>query len=131
MTTQVDNPTTVTEQPTQAEQIEALSQYRYGWHDSDLAGTTAKRGLDESVVRGISAIKDEPAWMLERRLRALKLFNRKPLPTWGADLSHIDFDSIKYFVRSTEKQATSWDELPSDIKNTYDRLGIPEAHGGG
>ncbi len=127
MTTQVDNPTTVTEQPTQAEQIEALSQYRYGWHDSDLAGTTAKRGLDESVVRGISAIKDEPAWMLERRLRALKLFNRKPLPTWGADLSSIDFDSIKYYVRSTERQATTWDELPADIKNTYDRLGIPEA----
>ena len=127
MTTQVDNPTTVTEQPTQAEQIEALSQYRYGWHDSDLAGTTAKRGLDESVVRGISAIKDEPAWMLERRLRALKLFKRKPLPTWGADLSSIDFDSIKYYVRSTERQATTWDELPADIKNTYDRLGIPEA----
>ena len=127
MTTQVDNPTTVTEQPTQAEQIEALSQYRYGWHDSDLAGTTAKRGLDESVVRGISAIKEEPAWMLERRLRALKLFKRKPLPTWGADLSSIDFDSIKYYVRSTERQATTWDELPADIKNTYDRLGIPEA----
>ena len=127
MTTQVDNPTTVTEQPTQAEQIEALSQYRYGWHDSDLAGATAKRGLDESVVRGISAIKEEPAWMLERRLRALKLFKRKPLPTWGADLSSIDFDSIKYYVRSTERQATTWDELPADIKNTYDRLGIPEA----
>ena len=65
--------------------------------------------------------------MLERRLRALKLFKRKPLPTWGADLSSIDFDSIKYYVRSTERQATTWDELPADIKNTYDRLGIPEA----
>ncbi|MDI9627243.1 MAG: Fe-S cluster assembly protein SufB [Acidobacteriota bacterium] len=118
---------TVTEQPTQAEQIEALSQYRYGWHDSDAAGATAKRGLDESVVRGISAIKNEPEWMLERRLRALRLFERKPLPTWGADLSSIDFDSIKYYVRSTERQATTWDELPADIKNTYDRLGIPEA----
>ena len=127
MTTQVDNPMTVTEQPTQAEQIEALSQYRYGWHDSDAAGATAKRGLDESVVRGISAIKNEPEWMLERRLRALRLFERKPLPTWGADLSSIDFDSIKYYVRSTERQATTWDELPADIKNTYDRLGIPEA----
>ena len=127
MTTQVDIPTTATQQPTQAEHIEALSQYRYGWHDSDIAGATARRGLSEAVVREISAIKDEPEWMLERRLRALKLFNRKPLPNWGADLSSIDFDSIKYYVRSTERQATSWEELPEDIKNTYDRLGIPEA----
>ena len=121
MTTQVDN------QPTQAEQIEALSQYRYGWHDSDTAGATAKRGLNEAVVREISQIKGEPEWMLERRLKALKLFDRKPMPTWGADLSGIDFDAIKYYVRSTERQATSWEELPEDIKNTYDRLGIPEA----
>ncbi len=121
MTTQVDN------QPTQAEQIEALSQYRYGWHDTDTAGAIAKRGLNENVVREISALKNEPEWMLERRLRALKLFERKPMPTWGADLSGIDFDNIKYFVRSTERQATTWDELPADIKNTYDRLGIPEA----
>ncbi len=115
------------EQPTQSEQIEALSQYRFGWHDADDAGATAKRGLDESVVRGISALKDEPEWMLERRLKALRLFGRKPMPTWGADLSGIDFDTIKYFVRSTERQATSWEDLPADIKNTYDRLGIPEA----
>src|SRR5207344_1526906 len=70
---------------------------------------------------------NEPEWMLERRLKGLRLFYKKPMPTWGADLSGIDFDNIKYFVRSTEKQATSWDELPADIKNTYDRLGIPEA----
>src|SRR5512144_1717111 len=65
--------------------------------------------------------------MLKTRLKALRLFQKKPMPTWGADLSGIDFDSIKYFVRSTEKQATSWDELPDDIRNTYDKLGIPEA----
>ena len=65
--------------------------------------------------------------MLDLRLKGLRLFGRKPMPTWGADLAGIDFDNIKYFVRSTEKQATSWDELPEDIKNTYDRLGIPEA----
>src|SRR3712207_3275363 len=65
--------------------------------------------------------------MLERRLKALKLFDRKPMPDWGSDLSGIDFQNIKYFVRSTEAQATSWEELPDDIKNTYDRLGIPEA----
>src|SRR5205085_11610722 len=87
----------------------------------------ARRGLSEEVVRDISARKAEPQWMLDIRLKGLKYFGRKPLPTWGADLSGIDFDNIKYFVRSSEKQATSWDELPADIKNTYDKLGIPEA----
>src|ERR1700721_4053082 len=65
--------------------------------------------------------------MLDLRLKGLKLFDRKPMPNWGADLSGIDFENIKYFVRSTEKQAATWDELPEDIKNTYDKLGIPEA----
>ena len=109
------------------EQLEGIGTYEYGWSDSDAAGATAKRGLSEAVVRDISAKKSEPQWMLDMRLKGLKLFNRKPMPTFGADLSGIDFDNIKYFVRSTEKQATSWEELPDDIKNTYDRLGIPEA----
>src|SRR3546814_19116934 len=65
--------------------------------------------------------------MLKTRLKGLQLFERKPMPTWGADLSEIDFENIKYFVRSTEKQAGSWEELPEDIRNTYERLGIPEA----
>jgi len=65
--------------------------------------------------------------MLDLRLKGLKLFGRKPMPTWGSDLSGIDFDNIKYFVRSSEKQAASWEDLPEDIKNTYDKLGIPEA----
>jgi len=108
-------------------ELEGLGNYEYGWHDVDPAGESAKRGLNEAVVRDISAKKREPAWMLERRLKGLELFGKKPLPNWGADLTGIDFDNIKYFVRSTEKQATSWDELPDEIKNTYDRLGIPEA----
>jgi Fe-S cluster assembly protein SufB len=108
-------------------ELEGLGRYEYGWADADEAGAVAKRGLSEEVVREISALKNEPEWMLETRLKALRLFNKKPLPTWGADLSGIDFDNIKYFVRSTEKQATSWDDLPADIKNTYDKLGIPEA----
>jgi Fe-S cluster assembly protein SufB len=112
---------------TQEEQLAALGRYQYGWADSDVAGAAAQRGLNEAVVRDISAKKDEPEWMRDLRLKGLRLFGRKPLPTWGADLSGIDFDNIKYFVRSTEKQAASWDELPADIKNTYDRLGIPEA----
>jgi Fe-S cluster assembly protein SufB len=111
----------------QEEALATLGRYQFGWADSDVAGAGARRGLDEAVVRDISAKKDEPEWMLESRLKALRLFQRKPMPNWGADLSGINFDTIKYFVRSTEKQATTWDELPEDIKNTYDKLGIPEA----
>lgn len=107
--------------------INELSRYDYGWHDANDAGATARRGINEEVVRDISAKKNEPEWMLELRLKGLRLFEKKPMPAWGSDLNGIDFDKIKYFVRSTEKQATSWEELPDDIKNTYDRLGIPEA----
>jgi Fe-S cluster assembly protein SufB len=108
-------------------ELEGLERYRFGWADPDAAGESARRGLSEEVVRDISALKDEPEWVLDLRLKGLKLFRRKPMPTWGADLSGIDFENIKYFVRSTEKQAASWDELPADIRNTYDKLGIPEA----
>ncbi|MFD9945634.1 Fe-S cluster assembly protein SufB [Nonomuraea sp. NPDC050547] len=114
---------TVTDRP----ELEGLGNYKFGWADSDAAGAAAKRGLSEEVVRNISALKNEPEWMLDLRLKGLRLFGKKPLPTWGSDLTGIDFDNIKYFVRSTEKQAASWEELPEDIKNTYDRLGIPEA----
>jgi Fe-S cluster assembly protein SufB len=109
------------------DQLADLGKYQYGWADSDVAGASARRGLNEEVVRDISARKNEPEWMLDLRLKGLRLFGRKPMPSWGADLSGIDFDNIKYFVRSTEKQAATWDDLPADIKNTYDRLGIPEA----
>ena len=85
-------------------ELEGIGNYEYGWADSDEAGQVAKRGLDEDVVRDISAKKNEPQWMLDMRLKALKFFERKPMPTWGADLSEIDFDNIKYFVRSTEGQ---------------------------
>ncbi len=122
------DPGRTAEPMTQDEAIASIGNYGYGWHDSDTAGATAQRGLSEEVVRNISALKNEPEWMLKTRLKALRLFDKKPMPWWGgADLSGIDFDNIKYFVRSTEKQATSWEELPEDIKNTYDRLGIPEA----
>src|SRR5437762_4921611 len=117
----------MTDQLTQDQQLAALGRYEYGWADSDVAGAAAQRGLNEAVVRDISGKKNEPSWMLDLRLKGLRLFGRKPMPAWGADLTGIDFDNIKYFVRSTEKQAASWDELPDDIRNTYDRLGIPEA----
>src|SRR5687768_4858647 len=100
-------------------ELESLGVYEFGWHDTDAAGAVAQRGINENVVRGISALKSEPEWMLKNRLKGYQLFGRKPMPTWGADLSEIDFDNIKYFVRSTEKQAGSWEELPEEIRNTY------------
>ncbi|HEY0189064.1 MAG TPA: Fe-S cluster assembly protein SufB [Cellulomonas sp.] len=112
---------------TQDEQIDALGHYAFGWSDSDAAGASARRGINPEVVADISRLKNEPEWMLEFRLKALDIFGRKPMPNWGSDLSGIDFENIKYFVRSTEKQAATWDDLPADIKNTYDKLGIPEA----
>ncbi len=120
--------TTTPEIPlTQDEAIASLGTYGYGWSDSDVAGASAQRGLSEAVVRDISAKKSEPEWMLASRLKALNTFYKKPMPNWGSDLEGIHFDNIKYFVRSSEKQAATWDDLPADIKNTYDRLGIPEA----
>jgi len=107
--------------------LKGLGTYEYGWSDSDAAGVSARRGLNEEVVADISGRKSEPQWMLDLRMKGLKLFGKKPMPSWGSDLTGIDFQNIKYFVKSTEKQATSWEELPEDIRNTYDRLGIPEA----
>ena len=121
-------PTTETTRSTDDEIIDSIStSYDFGWHDSDEAGEKAKRGLDEQVVREISAIKGEPEWMLAKRLKAYSTFERKPMPTWGVDLSQLDMDAVKYYVRSTDRPANSWDDLPEDIKNTYDRIGLPEA----
>ncbi|WP_226346185.1 Fe-S cluster assembly protein SufB [Agilicoccus flavus] len=107
--------------------LKDLGRYEYGWADSDVAGASAKRGLSQATVDDISGRKSEPEWMAKLRAKALRLFDKKPMPSWGSDLSGIDFQNIKYFVKSTEKQATSWEDLPEDIKATYDRLGIPEA----
>ena len=121
-------PTTDAPRVSDDEIIDSISTtYDFGWHDSDEAGEKAKRGLDEQVVREISAIKGEPEWMLAKRLKAYEIFERKPMPTWGIDLSPLDLDAVKYFVRSTDRPAASWDDLPEDIKTTYDRIGIPEA----
>ena len=108
-------------------ELDDLGTYEFGWSDKSTAGDTAKRGISDEVVKNISGLKDEPAWMLERRMKGYGYFQKKPMPTWGSDLSGIHFDNIKYFVRSTEKQAQSWEDLPEDIRNTYERLGIPDA----
>ncbi|GAA3283283.1 Fe-S cluster assembly protein SufB [Nesterenkonia halobia] len=122
-----EDPGVISEVLEQNPELEGLGTYEYGWSDSDAAGANAKRGLDVEVVEDISSKKDEPDWMLKLRRKGLKYFDRKPVPVWGADLSEIDFDNIKYFVRSTEKQAQSWEDLPEDIRETYEKLGIPEA----
>ncbi len=79
-------------------ELDSLGVYEFGWSDSDAAGTSAKRGISEDVVRDISEKKSEPDWMLETRLKGYNFFERKPMPAWGSDLSGIDFDNIKYFV---------------------------------
>jgi Fe-S cluster assembly protein SufB len=103
------------------------NEYKYGFHDPEDYFFKSERGLTPKVVEAISAHKNEPDWMRKFRLKSLEYFQARPLPTWGGDVSQIDFDSIYYYIRPTEKQASSWEDLPPDIKNTWDRLGIPEA----
>ena len=112
---------------TDDEIIESIGGYEYGWHDSDDYSKDVPTGINEEIVRFISDVKDEPQWMRERRLKALELFERKPMPAWGPDLSHVDFDAFKYYVRPTDRQVNDWEDLPDEIRDTYDRLGIPEA----
>ena len=104
-----------------------LDSYQFGFHDDIKPVYKSPKGLSADVVREISRQKDEPEWMLEFRLESLQQFERKPVPTWGADLSRIDFDDIYYYIRPQDRQARSWEDVPDDIKNTFDRLGIPEA----
>ncbi|SIP90824.1 Iron-regulated ABC transporter membrane component SufB [Alkalispirochaeta americana] len=105
----------------------SLEDYKYGFHYEDKSVFKTRKGLNEEVVRAISSAKNEPDWMLEYRLRALESFQSLPMPSWGSDLSDIDFEDIFYYAKPTEEQARSWEDLPSEIKDTYDRLGIPEA----
>ncbi len=110
-------------------QINVGDDYRekYGFFDPENYVFKAKRGLNEDIVREISFMKGEPEWMTKMRLRSLDIFRKKPMPEWGADLSVIDFENIFYFLKSTEDQSKSWDDVPDDIKKTFDRLGVPEA----
>jgi Fe-S cluster assembly protein SufB len=101
--------------------------YKFGFHDPEEYFFKSGRGLNPEVVAMISEHKNEPAWMRERRLKALQYFRARPLPQWGGNLNEIDFENMYYYIRPTEKQANNWEDLPADIKNTWDRLGIPEA----
>ncbi|MCL4396094.1 MAG: Fe-S cluster assembly protein SufB [Chloroflexi bacterium] len=100
---------------------------KYGFYDPEKYVFKAKKGLNREVVDEISWMKNEPDWMRQYRLRALEIFYKKTLPQWGGNLNEIDFDDIYYFLRATDKAERSWEQVPSDIKKTFDRLGIPEA----
>lgn len=111
------------------EQIGSRYDEEYGFHDPEKYFYKSGKGLTREIVEEISRQKNEPEWMREFRLRSLEIFHRKPMPTWGDTtlLNSIDFENIHYYVRPSEQQGKSWDEVPEDIKNTFDRLGIPEA----
>lgn len=101
---------------------------KYDFKDStDLYVHLSKKGLSKDVVTSISKMKDEPQWMLDFRLRSYEAFMKRPMPTWGADLSTIDFQNIYYYAKASDKAEKSWDDVPDDIKNTFNKLGIPEA----
>jgi Fe-S cluster assembly protein SufB len=107
--------------------IKFQSEYNYDFKDEDVSIIKTEVGLTEDTIRQISALKDEPEWMLEFRLKSLRAFNAMPLPKWGLDLSFLDFSSYTYFTRITNKESQDWDDVPETIKNTFQKLGIPEA----
>jgi len=107
--------------------VAGLADYQYGFAYPDASVFKPGKGLSDEVVKAISAQKDEPEWMLQFRLRALRAFRRKSMPNWGADIGDIDFDDIYYYAKPSNEQVKSWEDLPADILETYDRLGLPEA----
>ena len=115
--------------PTNQEAMDVVGDYKAGWHDPENSTIRFDFGLSEKVVRDISALKDEPEWMTDIRVKAYRHFVERPMPTWGNTpmLGEIDFDNICYFLRSGEGTEDDWDDVPEDIRNTFDKLGIPEA----
>jgi Fe-S cluster assembly protein SufB len=107
--------------------LDGIGEYKFGFRDPDTSVFKARKGLDRKVVEQISDMKGEPKWMLDFRLKALDHYQKRPIPKWGADLSNLNLDEIYYYVRPMDKEGKSWDDVPATIKNTFDRLGIPEA----
>ncbi len=104
-----------------------LSGYQFGFHDNIKPVYSTGKGLSRRVVEEISHIKNEPEWMRQKRLAALDIFLSKKMPAWGGDLSRLNFDEIYYYVKPTDKQGRSWDEVPQKIKDTFEKIGIPQA----
>ena len=116
--------------PVQEERVEVAamkSDYQFGFHDPDHSVFRAKKGIDKDMVSQMSEIKGEPGWMRDIRLNALEIFLQKPTPTWGGRVSDINFDDIYYYVKPADREGRTWEDVPEDIKKTFDRLGIPEA----
>ncbi|MCK6258359.1 Fe-S cluster assembly protein SufB [Fictibacillus sp. KIGAM418] len=110
-----------------AKKMPDIGEYKYGFHDKDVSIFRSKRGLTKEVVEEISKMKNEPQWMLDFRLKSLEQFYKMPMPQWGGNLKDLNFDDITYYVKPSEKSEKSWDEVPPEIKATFDKLGIPEA----
>ncbi len=116
--------------PVQEERVEVAalkSDYQFGFHDPDQSVFRARKGLDKEIVAQMSEIKGEPGWMRDIRLNALDIFLQKPTPTWGGRVTDIDFDDIYYYVKPADHEGRTWEDVPDNIKKTFDRLGIPEA----
>ena len=104
-----------------------LGKYKLGWSDKEDYVYKPQRGLSSDIIREMSMMKKEPDWMLEFRLRSYDIYKKKPMPNWGGDTSEIFFDDIYYYIKPTNHQVDAWEELPDSIKDTYEKLGIPEA----
>ncbi|MBO0602200.1 Fe-S cluster assembly protein SufB [Sporosarcina sp. E16_3] len=104
-----------------------IGDYKYGFADKDVSIFRSERGLTKEIVEEISGMKNEPQWMLDYRLKSLEMFYKMPMPQWGGDLNSLKFDEITYYVKPSEGAERSWDEVPEEIKRTFDKLGIPEA----
>jgi len=109
------------------ELLDELNEYQFGFSDPESFVFKSRKGLNEEVVRQISAIKGEPEWMLDFRLKAYKHYQQREMPTWGADLSDLNLDEIFYYLKPTEGEGRTWGDVPEAIKNTFEKLGIPEA----
>ncbi|WP_404454091.1 Fe-S cluster assembly protein SufB [Oceanobacillus kapialis] len=110
-----------------AKEMPEIEEYKYGFHDKDVSVFRSGKGLTREIVEEISKMKEEPQWMLDYRLKSLEHFYNMPMPQWGGDLSELNFDEIVYYVKPSERQGRTWDEVPDEIKQTFDKLGIPEA----
>jgi Fe-S cluster assembly protein SufB len=112
---------------TDAQILEGVGDYKWGFRDPENLVFKARKGLNREVVEQISFMKGEPEWMLDFRLKGLEHFNQRPMPTWGGDLSQLNLDEIYFYAKPADKEGQSWDDVPDTIKETFDRLGIPEA----
>ncbi|TCZ76133.1 Fe-S cluster assembly protein SufB [Paenibacillus albiflavus] len=110
-----------------AKKMPEMEDYKYGFRDEHKSIFQSGKGLTREIVAEISKMKGEPDWMLDFRLKSLEIFQSKPMPNWGGDMSDLDFDDIQYYVKPSEKQGKTWEEVPTEIKETFDKLGIPEA----